>query len=488
MIMSNHLIKALIHCEEELQNQTENQAQWEMTCRKIGNILQSMGWFDEALLWHSRLLESPHNLVEIYKDLAILYTRLEKWEEAIYSYEKLLNINPNDVESYYSLQIIYNNLGNKEQETECLFQIITLQPEKVKLEGYHKLGKKFQETKKNEKAITCYLRSIESEPQFLKAYYDLGELYTLEGYWEKAIDIYNKLLIKNEKQALAHYNIAKLWWEQENYSEAISSLTQAALINPNLAKSYFDFAITLTQKDKLDEVINLCRALISAKITPVWTYIQLGNALVKKGQTQEASLCYQQAGKLRGWSDSVSKNYQFTKDFFNYKIEVFEKYLEHLVDQPLINGLEIVCQEGMSTCWLLDNILTEATAQLVCIDDKFTELFHENIAKTGVKNKVTFLEGNILKILDDLKPKLFDFINIQDNKQPRKRIEKITDFCGKLVQKGGLIIFNQKSSKANQNPEDNMSKEIMDIFLTLEKGDFESVYEGQNLLIIKKTN
>jgi tetratricopeptide (TPR) repeat protein len=484
---SNYLMKALATCEATLQNQTENHSQWQMNCRKIGNILQSMGWFDEALLWHSRLLESQHNLLEVYKDLALLYTRLEKWEEAIDSYDKLLKIQPDHGETYLKLSKIYAHLGNKEQESECLFQVLTLQPEKVKPEGYYKLGKQCQELGKNERAITCYLRSINNEPQLLDTYYNLAEIYLLEGHWEKAIDTFEQLLEQDQKQALAYYNIGQIWWQQENYSQAIGYLAKAAFIEPKLAESYFNFAITLTQKGKLDEVINLCRALISSKIVNAWTYIQLANALVKKGQIEDASLCYQQAGKLRGWEDCVKKNYQFTKDFFNYKIDILKKYLQPLVNQPLINCLEIDCQEGMSTCWLLDNILTEPTAKLTCIDPKFTELFNLNIGKTGVQYKVTQLEGYLLKILSELRANSFDLINIQDKGKKPARVQEITENCWQLAKKGGLIIFNTYGMKADPNSGESTPKQVIDDFFASKQNDFETLYQGEQL-IIKKIN
>lgn len=486
--MSSYLIKALAICEEALQGQTENQAQWQMNCRKIGNILQSMGWFDEAVLWHSRLLESQHNLVEIYKDLGLLYIRLEKWEQAITSYEKLIEINPNHAESYLNLSKIHAKLENKEQETEYLFQVLTLQPpEKIKPEGYYKLGKKFQELAKHDRAITCYLRSIENQPQLLNAYFNLAEIYAVEGHWEKAIDIYEQLLEKDKKQPLVYYKIAQLWCQQEKYQEAINYLIKAALLEPKLAESYSNFAITLTQKDKLDEVINLCRSLISAKIVYTWTYIQLGNVLVKKGQAQDGSLCYQQAAKLRGWDDCVKKNYQFTKDFFNHKIDIFKIYLQPLVNQPLIHGLEIGCQEGMSACWLLDNVLTEATAKLTCIEAQFSDLFHANITKTGVKEKVILLEGYLLKILGELKPNSFDLIYIQDKGKAEERVQQITELSWQLCKQGGIIIFDNYGLKPNNNSKDKAPQQVIDNFLNGKNTEFETLYQNKQL-IIKKVN
>ncbi len=484
-MMSNYLIKALEKCEEALQNPTENRSQWELNCRKVGNILQSMGWFNDALIWHSRLLESHHNLVEIYKDLAILYTRLEKWEDAIATYKKILELKPEDGEIYLNLSKIYQHLGDQDQENECLFQVLTLQPKKVKPEGYYKLGQEFQKLGHNQRAITCYLRSIENNPQLLNAYYDLATTYVLEGDWEKAINIYKQLLAQDEKQHLAHYNIGQLLWEQEFYSEAINSLIKAAFLEPKLAEFYFNFAKILIEKEQLEEVMNFCSSLLRAKIAHPWTYIQLGNVLAKKGQTQEASLCYRQASKLRGWEDCVIKNYQFSKDFFNYKIEIFKKYLSNLVNQPLIQALELGCQEGMSSCWLLDNILTEATAKFTCVDAQFSDLFKVNIVKTGATEKVTQLEGYPVTILKGLAPQSFDLINIQDKVKKPLRVKEITQICWQLTKKGGLIIFNDYTWQPPYKSEEETPQQVIDSFLASKENQCQIIYQGQQLIIKK---
>jgi tetratricopeptide (TPR) repeat protein len=485
--MSNYLINALVTCEEILLSQTENTAQWEMNCRKIGNILQSMGWFDEALLWHSRLLEHEHNLVAIYQDLALLYTRLEKWENAISSYEKILKINPDHAETYLKLSKIHGHVGDEKAEIECLFHVLTLQPEKVKPDAYYKLGKEFKEINNYERAITCYLRSLDNSPHILPAYDDLAEIYIKQDHWEKAIDIYHRLLEQDDQQAIAHYNIGQLWWQQEKYPEALEAYLKAALIEPKLAQSYHDLAVTLVTKNQLNELIKFCRSLLMAKILYPWIYVQLGNTLVKKEQFADASLCYQQAAKLRGWTEAVTNNYQFTKDFFNHKIPLLETYLQPLSNQPLINALEIASGEGNSTCWLLDKILTQPTAKLTCIDSEFSELFNDNITKTGANNKVIKLDGYIPKILEKLEANFFDLVNIQDKVKKPSRIREIAELCWLITKKGGLIIFNDYQSEPKFELEGETPKTILDNFLGSNANNLEILYQNKQL-IIKKIN
>ena len=69
---SSYLIKSVSDCAATFANAQENPPNWQATCRNLGNLLQGMGRFDEAITWHSLALESKPNLAEIYAQLGRL--------------------------------------------------------------------------------------------------------------------------------------------------------------------------------------------------------------------------------------------------------------------------------------------------------------------------------------------------------------------------------------------------------------------------------
>lgn len=77
------------------------------------------------------------------------------------------------------------------------------------------------------------------------------------------------------------------------------------------------------------------------------------------------------------------KGYKFTTDWFIENLPTWEQYLIHLANQPEINVLEIGSWEGMSACWLLDNILTHESSRITCIDT-FEEALNTNLNMTTV--------------------------------------------------------------------------------------------------------
>lgn len=56
----------------------------------------------------------------------------------------------------------------------------------------------------------------------------------------------------------------------------------------------------------------------------------------------------------------------FTSDWFSKRIENFE-HIKNNYDRPFDSILEIGCHEGRSTCWMLENMLSDA-GTMVCVD------------------------------------------------------------------------------------------------------------------------
>ena len=126
-------------------------------------------------------------------------------------------------------------------------------------------------------------------------------------------------------------------------------------------------------------------------------------------------------------------DYQFTQDWFSENnpekvVRQFEDLLSEYKDKSCM-FLEIGSFEGMSTIWMLENILTEERSQIFCIDawvewtgDAFAR-FVENISKTGRKDKVHIIKGDSSKELRIFPDEYFDFIYIDGNHDEKAVIQ-----------------------------------------------------------------
>ena len=203
------------------------------------------------------------------------------------------------------------------------------------------------------------------------------------------------------------------------------------------------------------EAMATCQNLITQGKDYPWLYSKLGTIWVKTGQEAKAWPCFQKTAQLRGWHLCQVRDYHFTEDYFTHRLKIWEPYLQTLANQSGIQALEIGSFQGMSACWLLDNILTHSSAKLICLEAKFDPKFRLNIAKSEAGEKVEVLEDNPHKILPSLELDNWDLINLQDRCKQPDYVEKTARLAWKLLKVGGIMIFNDYGWKNRANPQQN---------------------------------
>ena len=189
-------------------------------------------------------------------------------------------------------------------------------------------------------------------------------------------------------------------------------------------------------------------------------------------------------------------NYIFTVDRFSYNIQIWTYYLKKLKDKPNLRFLEIGSFEGISTVWLLENILTDDTSTITCIDTfegsvnhifhfkndikNVFDIFSYNISK--FKNKVNIIKDKSQIALKQIN-KQYDFIYIDgDHKASSVLEDAILSFP--LLKKAGIIIFDDymlfEMKKNVDNP-----KPAIDAFLEIYAKNINVLYKNHQVIIEK---
>jgi predicted O-methyltransferase YrrM len=185
-------------------------------------------------------------------------------------------------------------------------------------------------------------------------------------------------------------------------------------------------------------------------------------------------------------------NYIFTVDWFSYNIPIWTHYLNELKDKPNLHFLEIGSYQGRSTVWLLENILTNDTSTITCIDTfehslhfqndikNLFDIFFHNISK--FKNKVNIIKNNSQDALKKINEQ-YDFIYINGDHKASSVIENaILSFS--LLKKGGIMIFDDyllfEMKKYIDNP-----KIAIDAFLEIYADKINILYKNHQVIIEK---
>lgn len=144
--------------------------------------------------------------------------------------------------------------------------------------------------------------------------------------------------------------------------------------------------------------------------------------------------------------------YKFSYDWVSPHTKEWEKDLRHLKGQPHVRALEIGCFEGQSACWFLDNILTDPTSRLVCVDPfavpmatillRFFEAhFDHNIAASGAGDRVQKLVGPSQVVVRTLQPSQFDFIYVDGSHKVGDVLQDAV-LAWTVLRPGGVVMFD----------------------------------------------
>jgi predicted O-methyltransferase YrrM len=196
-------------------------------------------------------------------------------------------------------------------------------------------------------------------------------------------------------------------------------------------------------------------------------------------------------------------SYKFTSDWFLTNQPSWDIHLEEFKHKPNLNFLEIGSYEGRSTIWLLENVLTDPTSKITCIDlfdgtlednnmenDPNLNLDYESTFYSNIKSfkdKVKVLKGWSHELLRNLPlDEKFDFAYIDGG---HTAYGTLTDavLIDPLIKPGGLIIFDDYGWKDPSVPEPQNSPELaIDSFCYIFEKQYEVIHQGWQVIIRKK--
>lgn len=176
----------------------------------------------------------------------------------------------------------------------------------------------------------------------------------------------------------------------------------------------------------------------------------------------------------------------FTNDWFTHNIPNFELCMKTIPDHKLF--LEIGSYEGMSTCWLLQNGLSEK-GSIFCIDPYSAEGFNAvearfwaNVNEARHSSQVVSLNRQTsYKALAEMIgfKYQYDFIYVDGSHAPDVAL---TDACMAwgLLKQGGVMLFDDY-----QYPQEPTQKGI-DAFLIVFEGQYETLFNNYQYGIKKQ--
>jgi tetratricopeptide (TPR) repeat protein/capsular polysaccharide biosynthesis protein len=464
----------------------------------LGKTWAAQGELDRAIACYHKSIEINPNYAGTYLGLGNISVQKREFDAAINYYRQAIEVNSNSYWAHNYLGEAFAQLSQWQEAINCYRQAIKLNPDVPWF--YCNLGIALTCEKLWDEAVAAYLHAVQLEPSLTGINQRLG--YVLRKRSESGLEntifsycqgievlasgkVYHKLLGIELDGTEFYLDLAHSLAKQKQLEGAIVFYRMVLHVQPNNEIVIAELNQVLVKKQDLDVQIANCRHQIAIDPTDSKAYNDLGNILPLLGELEEAIVCHQKASELRGWTECAAKDYQFTQDWFTHNIPIWKRHLQKLAGIPEFKVVEIGSFQGMSACWLLDNILTHPTAQITCIDLYFQAQFKGNIAKTGVADQVIVLEGYSQELLVTLNDECYDIAYIDGCHKPTSALQDAI-LSWRLVKVGGFMIFDDYEFTFPDSPEHD-TKIGIDLFLEMFASQLELVHKGYQL-IVKKTD
>lgn len=488
--MSNSLLaEALQECEIAL----GKPERWFFSCTMLSNLLADKHEDQLAYLWKSLARQTQVNVPTYHVLAGVIYAHLEEWQAAIEQNKKAIALDEKLAIAYSNLAELYKRLGETKISSEYHYQFLSIQPDASEAEECEELGISLLKEGQPSQAVDCYRWAIKKNPEQWTAYYRLAHLLTLAKQPERAIRYYQLLLERDPSQGEAHQKIGKLLLNQHNYNEAVEQFQQAIRQQPDFVWHYLGLVKGLMPLKRWDEAIETCQAALQLQSNLDWAYRRMGVAWIGKGKQAEAISCFQQVAALSNWPQCLEQDYHFTYDRFTYWIPAWEHHLNGLengAEQQIserksgLNVLQIGDAQGMWSCWMLDQVLTQAEDQLQCITSQPLPLFQQNLAKVKTAATTSCETGEITDLLQAFHPNrlaAYQLIYFQGPCPIGKQLYHQAKLAWPLLSEGGLMVFEDYHWVTPLESQQQSPRAAIDRFLEEIPGEFEILDQAQQL-------
>ena len=188
----------------------------------------------------------------------------------------------------------------------------------------------------------------------------------------------------------------------------------------------------------------------------------------------------------------------FTHDWFTKNIPIWEEHFLRHAGEKNLNFLEVGSWEGRSACWMLENILTDKSSKLTCVDTfggcafhdlEVTEVektFDSNIKAIGAEARVIKEKGPSQHVLRRLPLNSYDLIYIDASHLAPNVLMDIM-LSWELLKDDRIMVLDDYQWKS---PEHNGAplrepKIAIDAFLTVFADKLEIIFKGRQVIVRK---
>ncbi|MEG4283442.1 tetratricopeptide repeat protein [Microcoleus sp. A006_D1] len=317
----------------------ELQPDFSWSHHSLGDVLLKLERWEDAVAAYKKAVELNPDFSWSYHNLGDALLKLQRWEEAVAAYRCEIALNSDFAWSFCNLgdaltklkksgeaiaaylqaiEIdgnlpgIYDKLGYSLGQTESDLQSVLekcqLQVTPKNVEFYLQLGKNLAKYDRPKSAIILYNFILTRLPDCAVVSAELEQLLKQQEKCVSVLASARATVAQKPDDCWSYYNLGAVLSHQKYGEEAAAAFLQAIAINPDLPWwFYYNLWEVLIEQNKLDQVENFCRKVVDAQPEAFWPYLNLGEALTRKGKIAEAISCYQTVSYKQTLASILSK-------------------------------------------------------------------------------------------------------------------------------------------------------------------------------------
>jgi predicted O-methyltransferase YrrM len=183
--------------------------------------------------------------------------------------------------------------------------------------------------------------------------------------------------------------------------------------------------------------------------------------------------------------------YSFTQDQVSHHAPIWTQHLSEMRGKENIHMLEVGSFEGRSALWFLQNILTDPSSTITCVDLFLTTplapfcmreiRFDHNIAASGFSSRVTKVKARSQELLKFLREDTYNIIYI-DGSHNAVDVQSDASLSWPLLKRNGIIIFDDYLWHLEW-PLDWRPQMAIDNFLSSVGSELEILHKGYQVIV-----
>jgi tetratricopeptide (TPR) repeat protein len=240
-----------------------------------GNILQSLGRFDEALASYDKALALNSNYVAALNNRGAILKVMKRLEEALVSYDRALALKPDLTTALTNRANVTNELGRVVEALADYDRALSLDPGCA--DAFNGRGNVMRNLDRIQEAEEMFRRAILLKPRSAEAHCNLGCLLIDIGKSDQAVAVLQRAVALNPDFVTAFHNLGTALVNLDRSDEAEPVIRRALALDPDLSGSHHNLSVALMQSGRLNEAREAAERAIALAPRDPLHFRQLGD-------------------------------------------------------------------------------------------------------------------------------------------------------------------------------------------------------------------